>query len=140
MMYTQSTTKLQTENKMKINLNATVKCKDHDGYKAQTVKEPMWHLSMWQGDVVHCMTPEGPSDDFCWHIILTNWFTGEEYVLKTTVHGHIRSETYEDEETGYSEDHVWYENGRTRAENLIEAMKAKGEIDLENWTKTNTFA
>ncbi|WFG78653.1 hypothetical protein VIPECLOM01_00239 [Enterobacter phage vB_VIPECLOM01] len=61
-----------------INLNATIKTKDHDGYKAIEVEEPMWHLSSWQGDVVHCMTPEGPSTDFCWYIILTNWFTGTE--------------------------------------------------------------
>lgn len=136
MMYTQSTTKLQTENKMAIiNLKATVKCKDHDGYKAQTVNELQWMVSKHQGDVVHCMTPDGPSDDFCWHITVENFFTGEIYALNTIVYGHIRSETYEDEETGYSEDVVWYENGRTRANILIEKIKAKGVIDLSNWSR-----
>lgn len=121
-----------------INLNATIKTKDHDGYKATEVQEPMWHLSSWQGDVVHCMTPDGPSTDFCWYIVLTNWFTGTEYVLKTSIHGHIRSETYEDED-GYSEDVVWYENGRTRADNLIEKMKKTGTVNLDNWTERKMF-
>ncbi|BAQ22876.1 hypothetical protein AU156_gp225 [Edwardsiella phage PEi20] len=116
-----------------INLNATVKCKDHDGYKAQTVNELQWMVSKYQGDVVHCMTPDGPSDDFAWHITVENFFTGEIYALKTTIHGHIRSETYEDEDC--SEDVVWYENGRTRADNLIEKIKKAGKIDLTNWTK-----
>lgn len=114
-----------------INLNSTVKGKDHDGYKAIETQEAMWGLSKWQGDVVHCMTPDGPSDDFVWHIVLTNWFTGSEYVLNTTIHGHIREES--DDESG---DHVWYENGRTRADNLIEKMKKVGKINLDNWTKT----
>ena len=48
-----------------INLNATIKTKDHDGYKAQTVHEKMWILSKVQGYIVPCMTPDGPSDDFC---------------------------------------------------------------------------
>lgn len=114
---------------MKINLNATVKCRDHDGYKAQVVNELQWMVSKRQGDVVPCMTPEGPSDDFCWHIMIENFFTGEVYELNTVIHGHIREESYEDE------DMVWYENGRTRADSLIEKIKAKGVIDTANWTK-----
>lgn len=117
-----------------INLKATVKCRDHDGYKAQTVNELQWMVSKSQGDVVHCMTPDGPSDDFCWHITVENFFTGEIYKLNSTVYGHIRSETYEDED-GYSEDVTWYENGRTRADNLIEKIKKAGKIDTTNWTK-----
>lgn len=112
-----------------INLKATVKCRDHDGYKAQTVNELQWMVSKTQGDVVHCMTPDGPSDDFCWHITVENFFTGEIYKLNSTVYGHIRSETYEDEDV------TWYENARTRADNLIEKIKAKGVIDLANWSR-----
>lgn len=118
-----------------LNLKATVKCHDHDGYKAQTVNELQWMVLKSAGDIVHCMTPDGPSDDFCYHITIENFFTGEIYRLNTTVYGHIRSETYEDKETGYSEDVVWYENARIRADSLIEKIKAKGIIDLANWTK-----
>ncbi|ARW57635.1 hypothetical protein [Kosakonia phage Kc304] len=117
-----------------INLKATVKCHDHDGYKAQTVNELQWMVSKFQSDVVHCMTPEGPSDDFSYYITVENFFTGEIYKLNSTVYGHIRSETYEDEDD-YSEDVTWYENARTRADNLIEKIKAKGIIDLANWTR-----
>lgn len=120
---------------MIINLNATVKCKDHDGYKAQTVHESQWMLSKLQYEFVNCMTPDGPSDDFSWKIILTNFFTGEVYELNTLIVGKIRSETYEDEESGYSEDVTWYENGRIRADSLIEKMKAVGKLNLDNWTK-----
>lgn len=116
---------------MKINLNATIKCADHDGYKRQTVKETMWFLKAYQGDFIECMTPDGPSDDNEYYIVLTNFFTNEVYQLARPVHGRIREESYEDG------DHVWYENSRTRAENLIEAMKAKGVIDLAHWTKTS---
>ena len=117
-----------------INLNAIVKCKDHDGYRAQTVHESQWMLSKEQFEFVNCMTPEGLSDDFSWKIVLTNFFTGEVYELKTLVLGKIRSETYEDED-GYSEDVTWYQNGRITADNLIEAMKARGIINLDNWIK-----
>ncbi|QHJ79018.1 MAG: hypothetical protein [Caudoviricetes sp.] len=113
---------------MKINLNATIKTKDHDGYKAITVNEPMWVLSAEQFELIYCQTPEGQSDDFSWKIRLTNWFTGSQYVLNTVIFGKIRSESYEDE------DHVWYQNGRTTVENLIDKIKAKGEIDLTHWT------
>lgn len=119
-----------------INLNSTIKTRDHDGYQSIECQELMWGLSKVQGDVVPCMTPDGPSDDFCWSIILVNWFTGSEYVLKTPVYGRIRSETFEDEETGYSEDVTWYENGRTRADALIEQIKKAGKVNLENWSKT----
>lgn len=119
---------------MKINLNATVKCKDHDGYKAQVVHEAQWMLTKEQFELVYCMTPEGPSDDFSWKIRLTNFFTGEEYVLKTIIVGKIVSETYEDEEDGYSEDVTYYKNGHQVADDLIEKMKAKGVIDLTHWT------
>ncbi|WCZ66345.1 hypothetical protein [Yersinia phage MHG19] len=117
-----------------INLKAFINTKDHDGYKAQTVKELMWVLSIEQHELVGCNTPEGPSDDFSWKIRLTNWFTGSSYILNTVIVGKIRSETYEDE-SGYSEDVVWYQNGRTTAENLIEKMKAKGVVNLDNWTR-----
>lgn len=119
---------------MKINLNTFVKGRDHDGYKAIETKDMMWGLSKVQHEFVDCMTPDGPSDDFSWKIVLTNWFTGSVYELNTLVVGRIRSETYEDEESGYSEDVTWYENGRTRADALIEQMKTKGVIDLTNWT------
>ena len=118
---------------MKIKLNHSVKCKDHDGYKAQTVNELMWGITAHQGDFIECQTPDGPSDDNEYHIILTNWFTNEQYRLTHPVRGHIRYEEVEDED--YSETIAWYENSRTRAENLIEMMKAKNEIDLDFWTK-----
>lgn len=118
---------------MKINLNKTIKTKDHDGYKAQVVHDKMWHLVAVQCDVVECMTPEGPSDDFCYHIQLINFFTNEVYQLKQVIYGHIRSETYEDED--FCEDHTWYENARIRCESLIEKMYAKGEINLDFWKK-----
>lgn len=114
---------------MKINIKATIDTKDHDGYKAQTVKETMWMLKAEQGDFIECMTPEGPSDDNEYYIILTNWFTGSVYKLKTPIRGRIREESYEEG------DHVWYENSRTRAESLVEKMKAKGEVDLNLWEK-----
>ena len=44
-------------------------------------------------------------------------------------------ETYEDEEDGYSEDVTWYENGRNRADALIEQMKKVGKLNMDNWTK-----
>lgn len=53
--------------------------------------------------------------------------------MKTSIHGHIRSETYEDEDV------VWYENGRTRADNLIEKMKKTGTVNLDNWTERKMF-
>lgn len=115
-----------------INLNATIKGKDHDGYKAIVTHDLMWNLSIEQFELVECMTPEGPSDDFSWKIRLTNWFTGSEYILNTVIVGRIRCKTYEDEDC--SEDVVWYENGRTRAEDLIDKMKDKGIVDLSNWT------
>lgn len=115
---------------MKIKLNSSIKTKDHDGYKAQTVNELMWGIKAHQGDFIECQTPEGPSDDNEYYIVLTNWFTGEEYQLTHPVRGRIRYE--EDEEFGT---HEWYENSRNRAEGLIEIMKAKNEIDLDFWTK-----
>lgn len=114
---------------MKINLNRTVKGKDHDGYKTITTNDLMWYLSKTQGDVVECMTTEGPSDDFCWHITLTNFYTSEEYVLKNVVYGRI--EHYEDEEYCDS----FYVNGRTRADRLIEQIKVKGVVDTDHWNK-----
>lgn len=117
-----------------INLNAFIKTKDHDGYNAIECKELQWGLSKEQYEFVGCMTPEGPSDDFSWKIILTNWFTSSVYELNTLILGKIRSETYEDED-GYSEDVTFYQNGRITADNLIEAMKAKGVINLDHWTK-----
>ncbi|WJZ28108.1 hypothetical protein NCTGTJJY_CDS0229 [Serratia phage 92A1] len=117
---------------MKINLNATVKCKDHDGYKAQAVHESQWSLSAEQFELVYCNTPEGQSDDFSWKIVLNNWFTGQEFVLNTIIFGKIVCETYEDED--YSEDVAYYKNGRQVAMDLIEKMKAKGVLDLSNWT------
>ena len=118
---------------MKINLNSYIKGKDHDGYKAIETKEMQWHLYKEQFEFVGCMTPEGPSDDFCYHVQLVNFFTQEVYQLVYTVYGLIRSETYEDED--YSEDHVWYENARIRCESLIEQMKVKGEVDTTFWKK-----
>lgn len=118
---------------MKINLNAVIKSKDHDGYKLIVVEDKIWNLVAVQGDVVECMTPEGPSDDFCYHVQLVNFFTQEVYQLVYTVYGRIRSETYEDED--YSKDHVWYENARIRCESLIEQMKVKGEVDTTFWKK-----
>lgn len=120
---------------MKINLNSYIKCKDHDGYKAIEIKEFQWMLYKEQFEFVSCMTPEGPSDDFSWKIVLANFFTGDTYELKTIITGKIRSETYVDEETGYSEDVTWYQNGRITADNLIEKMKAKGVLNLDNWIK-----
>nr|DAE46176.1 MAG TPA: hypothetical protein [Caudoviricetes sp.] len=120
---------------MKINLNSYIKGKDHDGYKAIETKEMQWHLYKEQFEFVGCMTPEGPSDDFSWKIMVTNFFTGDTYELKTLILGKIRCKTYEDEETGYSEDVTWYQNGRTTADDLIEKMKAKGELNLDNWIK-----
>lgn len=117
---------------MKINLNATVKCKDHDGYKSQVVHEAQWMLSKEQFELVYCMTPEGQSDDFSWKLRLINFFTGEEYILKTVIVGKIVAETYT-EEDGYSEDVIYYKNGRSVADDLIEKIKARGVIDLNNW-------
>ena len=113
-----------------INLKSGIDCKDHDGYKAITTKELMWSLSMQQHELVYCNTPDGPSDDFSWKIILTNWFTGSVYELNSIIVGQIRHESFEDG------DYTWYENGRIRTEALIEKMKAKGKIDLTHWTKT----
>lgn len=116
-----------------INLNATVKGKDHDGYKAITVHDKMWHLVACQGDVVPCMTPEGPSDDFCYYVRLINFFSNVEYQLNTPIMGHIRTETCEYEDG--SEDICWYENARIRCQSLIEKMKEKGQLDLQHWTQ-----
>lgn len=118
-----------------INLNATIKSKDHDGYKAITVRDSMWNLVAVQGDVVECMTPDGRSDDFCYHVQLMNFYTDSVYQLNQVIYGRIRSETYTDGE--YSEDHVWYENARIRCEVLIEKMKARGTVDLTFWTLIN---
>lgn len=110
-----------------INLNSTIKCKDHDGYKAITVNEKQWMVTKLQGDIVECMTTEGPSDDFCWYIQAENFFTGETYVLKTVVYGRI--EHFEDEEFSES----FYVNGRTRADRLIAQILKAGKIDTANW-------
>ena len=116
-----------------IKLDSYVKCKDHDGYKAITTKELQWSLTKEQGDLVECQTPEGPSDDFCWHILLNNWFTGETYRLNSTIYGRTVTREYEDEDC--YECVTVYMNGRSRADALITVMEAKGEIDLNNWTK-----
>lgn len=120
---------------MKINLNATVKTKDHDGYKAVDCEEKMWHVTKEQHEFVECMTPDGPSDDFSWKIVLTNFFTGEVYVLKREIVGKINWCEYECE--GYVETQTWYENGRRVADDLIEKITKKGEVDLTFWEKVN---
>lgn len=118
-----------------VNLNAFVKGRDHDGYNAIETKDLMWGLSAYQHELVECMTPEGPSDDFSWKIILVNWFSGWEYELKTEIVGKIEDYEFEDEEDGFYECGRTYVNGRTIAERLIEKMKAKGTLNLAHWNK-----
>lgn len=120
-----------------INLNATIKTKDHDGYKAIVVNELQWALDKFQHEFVECQTPEGPSDDFSWKITLVNWFTGEEYVLKTVVYGRTETHEYEDEENGFYDCQTLYVNGRSRADRLIEQIKTVGKVDLDNWIKVS---
>lgn len=118
-----------------LNINSTIKTKDHDGYKLQTVEEKMWVLSKVQHEFVECMTPEGPSDDFSWKIVLENFFTGSVYELNSEIVGKIISEDYEDKESGYCETVTYYKNGRSVADDLIEKIKAKGVVDLNRWNK-----
>jgi hypothetical protein len=116
-----------------INLNATIKSYDHDGFKRVEVQDKMWYVSKEQFEFVECMTPEGPSDDFSWKIVLTNWFTGSVYVLNHIVVGRTEHYEYEDEE--FYDSGFVYVNGRSRADRLIEKIIKTGKVNLENWTK-----
>lgn len=112
-----------------LNINGTVNTKDHDGYKRIVKKERIWFFTKEQGDIVYCNTPNGPSDDFEWTILLINWFTGSEYRLKATIRGRI--EGHNDPEC----EELYYMNGRNRADRLIEQMKKAGTVNLDNWVK-----
>ncbi|AHY25191.1 hypothetical protein AVV36_gp219 [Pectobacterium bacteriophage PM2] len=118
---------------MIINLNEMKQTRGYDGSNFVVCDRKQWRLSKHQGDLVYCDTPEGRSDDFEWIILLSNSFTGEEYILNTTVKGRI--EYYEHGEDSGS----FYLNGRSRADHLIEQMTKTGEINLSNWTRINEF-
>lgn len=102
-----------------INLNSTIRCQDFGGM----IKEKQWCVSKRKGDIVAVNTPEGPSDDFAWEIVLFNFFTQAEYVLKTKIVGKIV----------HTEDDSYYVNGRACADRMIERIKAVGKVDLNNW-------
>lgn len=110
-----------------INLNSVMKFSDLAGGDQLT-----WALSVRRQEIVACMTPEGPSDDFVCTVWLDNFFTGSRYVLKTAIFGKIVSQDYDDGE-GYCETVTYYKNAHTVASDLIEKMKAKGVINLDNW-------
>lgn len=92
---------------------------------------PVYVLTAVQVDIVACTTPDGPSDDFSYAIILDSFIGAQRYVFNQTILGRI--EHYEDEEC-YE---TYYVNGKNRAERLIEKMKEKGTIDLKYWTPYN---
>lgn len=112
-----------------INLAATVETKDFGG----KVKETMWNLSVFKGDIVEVMTTEGRSDDYKCEIHLHNWFTGTTYALNHAFIGKIEFFEMIDEETGQDFSEYGYVRSETLAERLIEKMKAKGKIDLSHW-------
>lgn len=108
-----------------INVNATVKTPgdvDH-----------VWGLVVEREDLIACMTPEGPSDDFSCSIHLHNWYTGEHYVLNSLIIGKIHCQDFEDKATGYCDTVTYYKNSFNTASDLIEKMKAKGVINLTHW-------
>lgn len=111
-----------------INLNAIIKFSELEGGN-----DLMWNLSVQRGEIVECMTPDGPSDDFVCTIWLNNFYTGSQYVFKTPIYGRTKSEDYEDKESGYCETVTYYQNAFNRASDLVEAMKAKGTLDLTHW-------
>lgn len=113
-----------------INVNAVMKHSDLAGGN-----DPIWGLRVEREDLIACMTPEGPSDDFSCSIRLTNWYTGEEFVLDRLIIGKIHHEDYEDEESGYCESVSYYKNSFNTASDLVEKMKAKGVINLDYWKK-----
>lgn len=119
------TTKLKANEMTIINLNATVKTADDVDH--------VWGLRVEREDLIACMTPDGPSDDFSCSIHLTNWYTGQVYVLNSLIIGKIISEDFEDEETGYCETVTYYKNSFSTASDLVEKMKAKGVINLDHW-------
>lgn len=112
-----------------INLAATVETKDFGG----KVKDIMWNLSVFKGDLIDVMTTEGPSDDYKCEIHLRNWFTGKTYALNRAFIGRIEYFEMIDEETGQDWGDYGYVRSETLAERLVEKMKAKGNIDLTYW-------
>ncbi|ANM46543.1 hypothetical protein BI036_gp180 [Morganella phage vB_MmoM_MP1] len=116
-----------------INLNTTIKTYDHDGFKRIEIQEKIWYVSKEEFELVGCMTPEGPSDDFSWKIILTNWCTGSVYELKQIIVG--RQESYEYEDEDFYDSGIVYVTGRSCADRLIEKIIKVGKVNLENWKK-----
>lgn len=110
-----------------INLNATINTRDFGA----AAKESIWSLSVFKGDLIDVHTVDGLSDDYKCTIHLTNWFTGSVYSLDTLLIGRV--ETWTDEATG--QDWDVYVSSENRADRLIEKIKAKGVVNLDNWIK-----
>lgn len=105
-----------------VNLNATIKTRDF----GKATKETQWALVPTQGDLIDVRTQDGISDDFVYFIDLINFFTLRTYRLDRAIIGTM---VEVDPDSG----EMAYMNSRTRAENLIEKMKEKGQIDLQYW-------
>ena len=108
-------------NKLNINKTVTIDC----GNEKEVCL--IWNISTVQGNIVECMTPEGISDDYCYHIKLESMFGDDVYILNTTIYGKIKHYDYEDFSEGV------YVNARIIAENLVEHIKSVGFVDLSKW-------
>ncbi|ADM80093.1 hypothetical protein phiAS5_ORF0250 [Aeromonas phage phiAS5] len=100
-----------------ININETIKTND-----GMTIK--LWDLRVERGDIVACMTPEGPSDDFECSIMLFSGFMADEFRLNHRFVGKIV----------HAEDDSYYMNAHSVATVFMEKILAKGEIDINHWT------
>lgn len=111
---------------MIINLNATFKARDF----GKTFNEKAYSLSVGQGDNLReVMTEDGISTDIMAIVVLTCERSGKQWYHP---HYFTGSMVYiEDEETGQSFD--FYKNSRSKAEDFLEKIEAKGVINLSLW-------
>lgn len=120
-----------SEHDLIININEVFMKTDAGGTK---YKSQVWDLRLQEENIVACMTPEGPSDDFSFSVWLTNLQTKNSYVLKTIIMGKMVSKDYWiNEKEGLLETVQFYKRGRCVGEDLIERIKEKGVVDLNRW-------
>lgn len=114
-----------------INLNSTINTRDFEG----DVKESVWSLSVFKGDLIDVRTVDGFSDDYKCEVHLTNFFTGDVYALDFVFIGRV--ENWSDEETG--QDWDMYVCSEYRADRMIEKIKEKGFVNLANWINVSNM-
>lgn len=96
---------------------------------ADGINSPMYALEVCRGDLVEVMTEDGPSGDFACTIILIDTMTFDSWELPYTFIGSLVTT---EEEDG---DWTTYVNSASKAEKMIEKIKARGTVDLSKWVK-----